>query len=129
MQTAVLDPISDPSVRAYVVWVPILDSDRGAPDQETCSLVLDQRAAHFWDAEGALPGLFNRTLRLPGSDPAWDVYLVYPPGLRWDDNPPTPVYWEHQLPGGAAAPRLDGETFAQRLRLILADQPGGAKRA
>lgn len=129
MQTAVLDPIRDPSVRAYVVWVPILDTDRGAPDQETRSLVPDERAAHFWDAEGTLPGLFNRTLRLPGSDPAWDVYLAYPPGVRWGDDPPTPVYWQHQLPGVETAPPLDGDTFAQQLWLILGDKPGGEATA
>jgi hypothetical protein len=127
MQTAVLDSITHPSIRAYVVWVPILDTDKGAPDEETRALVSDERATHFWDAEGSLPRLFNRTLRLPTGCPAWDVYLAYPPGLRWDDDPPEPVYWQHQLPGVAAGPPLDGETFAQQLRLILADQASRGK--
>ena len=125
MQTAVLDSISAPDFRAYVVWVPILDTDEGAPDEETRSLVPDERAAHFWDAGGALPKLFNGTLRLPAGYPAWDVYMIYPPGVRWEDEPPAPAYWQHQLPGVATAPPLDGETFAQQVRLIITDEPSG----
>jgi hypothetical protein len=127
IQTAVLDSVSDPDFRVYVAWVPILDTDTTAPDEETRALVHDERAAHFWDPSGVLPKLFNSTLSLPTGYPAWDAYMLYPPGPKWDDEPPTPVYWEHQLPGVAAAPPLDGQTFAHQLRRVLANQPGGEK--
>jgi hypothetical protein len=50
------------------------------------------------------------------------VYLIYPPGARWDAEPPEPSYWQHQLGDEPAAPKLDGETFAAELRSILAEQ-------
>ena len=123
IQTAVLDSIKDTSIRAYVVWVPVLETDQDAPDEETRSLVPDRRAAHFWDAAGILPKLFSGVLRLPTGYPAWDVYLIYPRGATWEREPPAPVYWQHQLPGVTAAPQLHGETFLERLRLVA-----GAKR-
>jgi hypothetical protein len=120
IQTAVLDPISDPSLRAYVAWVPILPEDTSAPDEETRSLVPDPRASHFWDAERRLPGPLSRVLSLPEGWPAWDVYLAYPPGVRWESEPPAPAFWHHQLGDLAIAPRLDGEAFAVQLRSLLA---------
>jgi hypothetical protein len=119
IQTAVLNTVKDPSLRVYVAWARVLPTDQDAPDEETRSLVPDERAAHFWDAEGSLPALFSSVLQLPAGYPAWDVYLAYPPGVTWEKEPPTPLYWQHQLPGVTAGPRLDGETFAGYLRLII----------
>src|SRR5690242_7118966 len=116
IQDQVLRTIKDASVRVYVVWVPILETDHSAPGQETLSLVSDKRAAHFWDSEGTLPGPFQSTLGLPPSCPAWDVYLLYRPGVKWTNRPPAPTYWQHQLGGVTPAARLDGKTFARRLR-------------
>jgi hypothetical protein len=113
-----LSAIEDASVRVYVVWVPILPTDRGTPSQETRGLVHDERAAHFWDAKGVLPGLFQSTLDLRPGIPAWDVYMIYPPGIWWQKTPPKPAYWEHQL-GVTNAPRLNGRTFAAHLRKVL----------
>ena len=120
IQTAVLEAIEDPSLRVYVVWVLMLPEDQSVQAQEASCLVSDQRASHFWDAERVLPTLFSSVLNLSSGYPAWDVYLAYPPGARWDDEPPKPPYWQHQLGGAAMAPQLDGETLAAHVRLILA---------
>ncbi len=120
IQTSVLDAIDDPSLRAYVVWVPMLPDDSEAAAREACALIPDPRAAHFWDAERTLPVVFNRVLGLPQGCPAWDVYLAYPAGATWQGEPPAPAYWEHQLGDLPNAPRLDGERFAARVRAMLA---------
>ena len=119
MQTAVLDAIDDPSLRAYVCWVPVLPEDVEAPDEEALALVPDRRARHFWDAEGHLTKLFHSVLQLPADWPARDVYLVYPPGVAWGEEPPSPSYWEHQLGELPLAPMLNGETFRARLQSFL----------
>jgi len=121
IQNQVLKTVPDRSVSAYVVWVPILPTDRGEPGPETLPLVTDRRATHFWDAEGHLPALFKKILGLEQKRWAWDVYLIYPPGTRWDKElPPKPVYWQHQLGGVTRAPRLEGKSFAAVLRKTLA---------
>lgn len=94
-------------------------SDKSAPDPETLALLPDRRAIHFWDAEHTLPEIFRAPLGLSVFCPAWDVYLIYPPGVRWEKTPPAPAYWQHQLGKCATAPRLDGKTFAAELRKML----------
>ena len=121
IQTSVLETIGDPALRAYVAWVPILAEDTAAPDASTLALIPDERAAYFWDAGRALPELFAGILGLPEDWPAWDVYLAYSAGARWEDEPPAPAFWHHQLGDLAIAPRLDGDAFAAQLRSLLAD--------
>jgi hypothetical protein len=115
MQDEVLERIDAPSLRAFVGWVPILPEDNGDEASKSASLVADARAAHFWDAGKSLPGPFAATLGLPEGWPAWDVYLIYPPGATWQDAPPAPSYWEHQLGERPGAPLLDGAVFRERL--------------
>ena len=45
------------------------------------------------------PGnLYGQQLPLPnGRDLAWDIYFVYAPGVRWEDELPEPTEWMHQL--------------------------------
>ena len=71
--------------------------------------------------------LLSVTLGL--SQAAWDVYLIYPPGVTWPpgvawngDAPPKPAYWMHQLPeryGVGDAPRLDPEKFHTEVKREL----------
>jgi hypothetical protein len=52
----------------------------------------------------------------------WDVYLLYPPGVRWEGSiPPAPMYWMHQLEAlsSSVIPRLDGTIFASHARDLL----------
>ena len=122
MQSSVLDTIRDPSLRVFVAWVPILPGDTAAPDAETQALVSDARAQHFWDEQRLLPPLFNATLELPEGWPAWDVYLAYPPGVRWGGQPPAPAFWHHQLGDELdLAPKLDGPAFADGVRELLSN--------
>ena len=54
---------------------------------------------------------------------AWDIYMIYGPGARWEgEGPPAPQFWMHQLPG-ADAPRLDPTEFARRLKAELDQTP------
>lgn len=120
MQSAVLGAIDDQSLRAYVVWLPILPEDNQTIAQEARSLVSDPRAAHFWDAERSLPPLFAPLLGLPEGWPAWDVYLGYGAGAHWGPGPPRPAFWHHQLGDQVRAPALDGGQFADQVRALLA---------
>lgn len=53
---------------------------------------------HYWDGERRLGRQVSR--RLGGlEDPAWDVWLLYRPGVLWEEGEdiPAPDWWEHQL--------------------------------
>ena len=77
-----------------------------ANDSDMLSLASNKRATHYWDEQGKLPRLFQKTLGL-APRPAWDVYLIYPPGVKGEAEPPKPIYWQHQLGGVTSAPCLD----------------------
>lgn len=57
----------------------------------------DPRVRHYWDEEKRV-GTAVMPL-LEGLDtPAWDVWLLYSPGVTWEDaGAPAPDWWEHQL--------------------------------
>ncbi len=82
--------------------------------------VFDPRAMHFYDAEAKLGKLFAEVIHLPGGVPAWDVYFVYAPAVRWEARPPTPTYWMHQLGNGPSELRLDGRQIAHVINGLLA---------
>ncbi len=60
-------------------------------------LMDDQRAAHYWDPE-RLVGVAYQQHIANLSSPAWDVWMLYEPGVLWEgEAPPQPTWWEHQL--------------------------------
>lgn len=64
----------------------------------------DLSVTHSWDGERQLGHMFSGALGL--SSIAWDVYLLYGSGTRWNSEvPPTPDFWMHQLPADSGAAR------------------------
>jgi len=131
MNREVLTKHDDQSLRIYTVWVPKqrgLERDVPAATTE----VKDPRAAHYWDAPGVLVRGYRETLKL--SEDAWDIYLLYGPDARWEEDlPPAPLYWVHQL-GSKEEPRLhgpwlDGAAFLERLRRVTTSTRSDAKPA
>jgi hypothetical protein len=92
----VLDKVPDPALRVYVVWLAILGPDAKKAAAGATTLISDSRAAHFWDRDQTLGKLYAKVLGLPPDDLAWDVYLLFPEGVRWETKAPKPAYWMHQ---------------------------------
>lgn len=107
----------------YVVWSPQLGAaETNVADGTT--LIPDQRARHFWDP-GRLAGKTFRPI-VGSSGPAWDVWMLFAPGARWENNdPPVPAWWEHQLNGLPADRYLRARRFARKAEALEA---GAAKR-
>ena len=120
MNREVLTKHDDPSLRLYTVWVP---KSRGLErDVPGATIeVKDPRGTHYWDGESVLVRGYRQRLGL--SEDAWDIYLLYAPGAKWEEElPPAPAYWAHQL-GDKEKPRLngpwlDGREFLERLRRL-----------
>jgi hypothetical protein len=121
VQSDVLDTIDSPQLAVYVVWEPILrtDDERGA--RKATRIFRDERVRNYWTDKTDLGKAFQKPLGLEAV-PAWDVYLVYPPGVTWDgDSPPAPVLFQHQLRGRLPdAQLLDGPSLAEAIRRLLA---------
>jgi hypothetical protein len=121
VQNGVLSRIDDPDLRAYVIWVPMFrGAERDVP--RATREVADPRSLHYWDGASASMRAVRATLDL--SEDAWDIFLLYPPGVRWEgDTPPKPEFWMHQL-GSDSKPRVNGPyldpaTFLARTQALL----------
>jgi hypothetical protein len=112
----------DLPLHGLVIWVPMLPDDTAEAAEAEAAAFSDPRIEHFWDAERALANAFAGVLDL--RCPAWDVYLVYRPGVRWGDTPAPPTSWMLQLPeqvGADPTRLLDAGHFAAEVRAALSD--------
>lgn len=99
MQTQVFLNVSDPGLRGYVVWMPVTSFGKWEQAaHEQAWRVPDKRIRRYFDATSHLGNAYAPLLKLTGTGPAWDVYLVFGPEARWDAQPPTPTFWMHQIP-------------------------------
>lgn len=120
MVQSVLDKVDSPEVRVYVVWEPILLTDREGAAREATGLIPDVRAAHFWAPDLTLAREFRGPLGLE-REAAWDVYLVYGRTSRWlSGSAPIPDDFQHQLSGRLPEEKfLDEVALAARIRELL----------
>ncbi len=99
----VLKRFPSPKLKAILVWEPMRDGDDATSATQQAETVQDMRISQGWDGGQNLGKLFGQTLDL--HQIAWDVYLVYRPGIKWEGSqPPRPTFWMHQLEG--ADPKL-----------------------
>lgn len=94
----VLNEISDGRLKVFVIWEPILPKDGTEAADDSASLLKDEwRAEQFWDPLAESGKLLKKLLELGIPNPAWDIYMLYPPGVKWSDVTPKPVFWMHQM--------------------------------
>lgn len=114
----------DPRIHTFVVQVPALDAEEGHA-ADAVKLMLGPRVSHYWDPGGRTGLLFQESLQIPLY--AWDVWMIFEPGPRWEsDIPPPPAFWQHQLGPLPEETRLDAEEFAAEVRARLAALPAVA---
>ena len=126
MKKKVLDTIADPDLAVYAVWVTVLGrlspQALGGAARSGAKRLADPRVVHTLDAEVWLGAAYGRGLGLPEHAVAWDVYLLFDRTVRWDDAPPPPKRWMHQLSDAAAYTelQLDAGKLAEQVRELLA---------
>ena len=113
-----LEKIADPGLRVYVVWLPVLGNDARSRANEITAAIPDPRAIHFWNRDQRLGKIYAKVLGLTADQCAWDVYLLFPQGIRWEAGAPTPVYWMHQLTYPSEN-YLDGDKFRKEVEKSL----------
>ena len=113
-----LKSVRDDRVRAYVVWLPIFGGNFNKAASELSRSFPDKRVSYYMDPESLTGNSWERVLKTE-REMAWDVYFLYKPGARWEQEPPQPDFWMHQLTGVTKAPRLDEEVFRARLIEML----------
>ncbi len=103
MQQSVLDPHPNAELSVTVVWSDWWPADGALTAQRSSSLIgpADARVAHFYEPGRLLGKVVAKSLGWDDPDnhdtAAWDIYLFYPAGVRWDDELPAPAIVHHQL--------------------------------
>lgn len=84
-------------LKGFLVWLPMRSKDDARMALAQSTDFKDGRIdLQGWDANKEIANQFSKTLNLKVS--AWDVYLVYAPGVKWlNEAPPVPTFWMHQL--------------------------------
>jgi len=106
VKAAVLDAYPDADIQVSVVWIDMLPSDNQGAALQSSALFGDRpdpRLKQFHDPNKRTGRAFARDLLYEGGGVAWDIYLYYDKDAVWNDTPPKPVEWYHQLGGGKRA--------------------------
>lgn len=114
--------VQDPRLTGLIVWVPMVPGDDALAAGDLISP--DKRlTVQAWDGSRKLGDTFAKTLHLKCT--AWDVYMVYKPGVRWNEElPPEPTFWMHQLSRGADPKlHLNPEKLQAEIQSLLNEVP------
>ena len=76
-------------LKVYAVWFNVLVSDDRSswPDE----IFSDPRVTEYWDAGGATPRWFGSRYGSASGSFAWDIYYLFDPMARWQEEPPQPA--------------------------------------
>jgi hypothetical protein len=86
---SLLETQTDPHLRVFVIWEPVLPTDLSAPSTITLRRIHDTRVKQYWDRNRALSQAMGEHDR---PSVVWDYIAVYKPGQIWADAPPQPEF-------------------------------------
>jgi hypothetical protein len=106
-----------------IVWIAILPGDSvTAAKKAMHQFDPDPNLVHFYDPNQRAGQVIATSLKAEVSKVAWDVYLFYAANDEWEEEPPQPLDWIHQLSGSEWADpnRLYlGDNLAPKLHDIM----------
>ena len=74
----------------------MLPLDNASTAKKAAQTIADTRARHFYDPKRQTGKIIAQSLG-ELSQTAWDMYLFYAAGDKWNKEPPQPIAWVHQL--------------------------------
>ncbi len=81
--------------------------------------LLGRRVVHYWTPSHSPASALEHPLGLEEGERAWDTYLLYPPGTRWEDEVPEPSYYMHVAKSLPDDRRLNGKKLAAEVGKLL----------
>ena len=86
---SLLETQTDPHLRVFVIWEPVLATDLTAPSTITLRRIHDPRVSQYWDRNRVLSRAMGEHDR---PSVVWDYIAVYKPEQIWNDAPPQPEF-------------------------------------
>ncbi len=98
VRNSIIDGLPDAQIQVGVIWINMLPGDSEVTAKRAAKIITSPRASHFHDPNRLAGASIARSLGWE-DDVAWDVYLFYEAGAKWQKGPPEPYDWMHQLGG------------------------------
>jgi hypothetical protein len=86
---ALLETQTDPHLRVFVIWEPVLATDLTAPSTVALRRIHDSRVKQYWDPKRVLSHVMGEHDR---PSVVWDYIAVYKPEQIWTEAPPQPAF-------------------------------------
>ena len=96
VQKSVIEKFPDADIDICIVWIKKLADDSKQNAKKAAVMFTDYRVSHFYDDDQIVGKEIANRIGWDGHV-AWDIYLFYKPGVEWDEAPPRPIHWMHQL--------------------------------
>jgi len=93
---SIIKSFPDADISIAIVWINKLANDSRRAAEKSAGTFNDPRICQFYDPQQLSGQAVAHSLGWHGRV-AWDIYLFYTPGSRWNETPPAPVDWMHQL--------------------------------
>lgn len=121
IENYLFDRFDDPRLAVYVVWEPQLEGDDEAAARDATFFLASERATHYWSQNRFAGRAYQPALGL--ENPAWDVFLVFAPGARWDESAPAVDFYMHKLQGLLPDEHLlDATVLARKVDALLSQE-------
>jgi len=93
---SIIETFPDADINVAIVWINKLPADSRKAAEKSAGTFNDPRICQFYDPQQRSGQAVANSLGWLGRV-AWDIYLFYTTGSYWDETPPAPANWMHQL--------------------------------
>ena len=93
---SIIESFPDADISIAIVWINKLAADSRKAAEMSAGTFNDPRVCQFYDPKQLSGQTVADSLGWHGRV-AWDIYLFYTAGGKWNKTPPAPVDWMHQL--------------------------------
>lgn len=117
----VLDTLDSKDLAVIVLWEQVLKEDSEEKAAAAAALVPDTRAIHLWTPDPTLADVFGKAVGVKSS-PAFDLYLLYPPHVTWEETAPVPARVMHAGDELPADRLFNGTTLVAEVQQVMAQK-------
>ena len=96
MLKSIIESFPDADINVAIVWINKLPADSRKAAEKSAGTFNDPRICQFYDRQQRSGQAVANSLGWQGRV-AWDIYLFFTAGSQWDETPPAPANWMHQL--------------------------------
>ena len=96
VQASIIEKFRNADIGISIVWIKKLAGDSVQTASKASKIFSDHRVSQFYDHDQIVGKEVANRLGWNGQV-AWDIYLFYQSGAEWNETPPQPIHWMHQL--------------------------------